>query len=335
MVHHQVAEEALDRACEQWEQSSNIADRPASNNTPCVPEVINEAVEEHREKVSLSTTPGLAMVARSLAQKEALAKPAAIAAMRKEWQSLRDKGVWFESEVGEKEDGIREASEQGVPSQFGHARCLCTEKNGELPENYPSRKVKGRVVFLGSQATNQYFETAAFADLGNSPATREAERVADFYGCCRGNMLQQADANQAYIQADTRRDPCWILLPIDAVVNKDAWRQYRQPVVRLRKAWCGHLDSVTWWDEKMRHKAQEAGFTPMGVEWPTVCLHRALRLLLAVCRRFQDGMSGTWIRAGSFSSNVWTLERSLDRVGISVVTSLSWHPNYRLALTSM
>jgi hypothetical protein len=73
-----------------------------------------------------------------------------------------------------------------------------------------------------------------------------------------------------------------ISLSIDAVVNKAAWRKYRQPLVRLRAALYGHPDSVTWWDEKTHHEAQEAGFVPMCVEWPAMRLHRASRLLLVV-----------------------------------------------------
>ncbi len=231
--------------------------------------------------------------------------------------------------------------------QFGRVRCLCAEKDAELPENQPSRKFKGGVVFLGNQIRNQYFETAAFADLSNSAATLEGARMADFYGRCRGNSSQQADANQACIQADTRGDPCWISLPIDAVVNKDAWCQYRQPVVRLRKALRGHPDSVTWWDEKTHREAQEAGFTPMGVDWPAMCLHRALRLLLVVyvddfntllvvCvddfKKWQ-ALVRTWTKVRRLSSNVSTLEQSLDRADISVATSRSWYPNCRAAST--
>ncbi len=223
---------------EQWEHVGNTVCKFSTSHAPSLPVVVNDAAAEHREKNHPSALQGLAVVARSLAKKEALAKPTAIAAMQKVCQSLRDKGVWCESEAREKEDVIREANEQGVHRQFGHVHCRCAEKNAELPDNHPSRQFKGRVVFPGNQVTNQCFETAAFADLGNSPATLEGARMADLYGWCRGNLLQQAGAHQAYIQADTRGDPCWISLPIDAVVDKGAWRRYRQPVVRLRKALC-------------------------------------------------------------------------------------------------
>jgi hypothetical protein len=60
----------------------------SQSRTVCVPGVVNKAVAEHREKISPSATQCLAMVARSLTKKVALAKPAAIAAMQEEWQSL-------------------------------------------------------------------------------------------------------------------------------------------------------------------------------------------------------------------------------------------------------
>jgi hypothetical protein len=146
---------------------------------------------------------------------------------------------------------MRTSFEKQVSKVFIGSSVTCVACARRRTPSY-RRTIRGGssrgVVFLGDQVTNQYFETAAFAGLGNSPATLEGARMADFYGCCRGNSSQQADANQASVQADTRGDPCWISLPIDAVVNKDAWCQYRQPVVRLREALCGHPGSVTWWD---------------------------------------------------------------------------------------
>ena len=62
--------------------------------------------------------------------------------------------------------------------------------------------MKGRVVFQGNMVTNQSWGAAIFQDLGSSPATMEASRVADMWGCCPVHECMQADAPQAYIQTD-------------------------------------------------------------------------------------------------------------------------------------
>ena len=54
-------------------------------------------------------------------------------------------------------------------------------------------------MLLGNQVKNQSFEAAMFQDLGNSPASFEASRWADFLGCHDGWDAQMADAVQAYI----------------------------------------------------------------------------------------------------------------------------------------
>ena len=87
-----------------------------------------------------------------------------------------------------------EALLEGKERHFGWLFGICVEKNHELPEGDPLRKMKGRVVFQGNQVTNQSWEAAIFQDLGSSPATMEASRVADMWGCCPNHNIMQADA---------------------------------------------------------------------------------------------------------------------------------------------
>eukprot|EP00973_Karenia_brevis_P023770 3277753-Karenia_brevis.AAC.1 len=86
-------------------------------------------------------------------------------------------------------------------------------KNSELPEDDPNRKYKYRVVFLGDRVRTQHFEQALFNDGGSSPATIEAAPCCDAYGCLPGHDIEQADAEQAYIQADMIGAETWIVLP--------------------------------------------------------------------------------------------------------------------------
>ena len=84
---------------------------------------------------------------------------------------------------------------------------------------------------LGNQIKNQTSDAALLQDLGNSAATFEASRWADFLGCLDGWDVQMADAVQAYIQATLRGTPCWIELPAEAVPEdgKERWNQFKRP----------------------------------------------------------------------------------------------------------
>ena len=81
---------------------------------------------------------------------------------------------------------------------------ICAEIGSSLKEGDPNRKCKGRVVCQGNRVVNQYWEAAMLEDLGSSPATLEASRVADIYGSAPWHDCQMADAEQAYIQAELR-----------------------------------------------------------------------------------------------------------------------------------
>eukprot|EP00969_Alexandrium_andersonii_P134934 5969506-Alexandrium_andersonii.AAC.1 len=65
---------------------------------------------------------------------------------------------------------------------MGYLFCICVEKNSELESTSPLRKYKYRVVFQGNRVVDQNYDAAIFQDLGSTPATLEASRVADAYG---------------------------------------------------------------------------------------------------------------------------------------------------------
>ena len=62
--------------------------------------------------------------------------------------------------------------------------------------------MKYRVVFQGNNVFTQNHEIALFQDIGSQPASMEAGKATDAFGCFEGHELQQADAMQAYIQAE-------------------------------------------------------------------------------------------------------------------------------------
>ena len=115
-------------------------------------------------------------------------------------------------------------------------------------------------MFLGNQVTNQFYESASFQDLGNSPATMEAARFADCIGCAPEHTVQIADAIQAYVQADLGGDSCWVTLPPEIAPKDGPWATMRNPVVRLVKALYGHPDSGTFWEKRCDTCVRSVGF---------------------------------------------------------------------------
>ena len=146
---------------------------------------------------------------------------------------------------------------------------IMVEKGSELQKGDPRRKYKYRVVFQGNRVINQNWEAALFQDMGSSPATMEASKIADLWSCIEGHSMQQADAVQAYIQAELKGTATWVSLPPEAWSHapkqvKDWYDKnrgkYNKPVLRLRKALYGHPDSGTFWERHCDTSLQSVGF---------------------------------------------------------------------------
>ena len=239
----------------------------------------------HRTKVPPGGLGGKlfnAMVSRPVGRAEIESNPKAKEAMLKEWKGLRDQEVFDFSMVREYDDVVAEAKKNKKEVHMARVHGICVEKNYQLPEGNPGRKFKGRGVLLGNQVKNQHWEAAFFQDLGNSPASFEASRWADFFGCLPGHSVKLADAIQAYIQAKLKGPLCWVELPTDAWPPEIQYWKFRRPVVRLDKALYGHPDSGTMWEQHCDKKVQEIGFKPIGEEWPSMYFHDELKLLLVI-----------------------------------------------------
>ncbi|WP_288992890.1 hypothetical protein [uncultured Marinobacter sp.] len=225
-----------------------------------------EKKSKHRSKNTPRRFPFNALVARPVTKKEIDRNPKAQAAMDAEWNRLKEKNVWDMSVVRDLKDVAWQAREKGKEIQFGWLFGICVEKNSELPLENKSRKYKGRVVFQGNRVVNQNWDVAVFQDMGNSPATMDASRACDCYGCIPTHTVQCADAEQAYIQADLKGNECWITLPPDQVPAswKKKYPHIRSPVVRLVKALYGHPDSGSFWEEHCDIRVRAQGFEAMG-----------------------------------------------------------------------
>ena len=222
-----------------------------------------------------------ATVTRPVTRKEMINNPKAMEVFMKEWKGLWDQEVFDFSQTREYDDVVNEAKKKGQRVHVARVHGLIYEKNYQLKEDDP-RKFKGRGVLLGDQVKDQNMEAALFQDLGNSPATFDASRWADYYGCLPGNDVQMADAIQAYIQAKLTGTPCWVELPDEAWHPSANRHKYRRPVCRLVKALYGHPDAGTIRKQRCHTAVQKVGFKPLGEEWPSLYFHPEMKLLLVI-----------------------------------------------------
>ena len=106
----------------------------------------------------------------------------------------------------------------------------------------------------GIRSTTKLRNYAIFQDWGRSLATLQAAKVVDFFGCLANHAIEVVDAEQAYIQAETKGDPTWVCLPPGA--RPEWWRKkfpnLRRLVCRLLKALYGHPDADTYWENVTR-----------------------------------------------------------------------------------
>ena len=109
---------------------------PASEqHRPALRELVKQKIRELEFKVAIEL---FASVAR-------LKNPKAKAALDKEWENFKNKGVWDEKRVRECRDAVAEARKT---VHLGRIFKACYEKGSELPESDPRRKFKGRTAFL-------------------------------------------------------------------------------------------------------------------------------------------------------------------------------------------
>ena len=90
-----------------------------------------------------------------------------------EWAKLEKNSVFDMSSVREWHDMQQEARRLGK-TIHGSFATIVVEKNAELSPDDPSRKFKGRTVFLGDQVRDQDAQSAIFVELSSAPAAMEA-----------------------------------------------------------------------------------------------------------------------------------------------------------------
>ena len=246
---------------------------------PRIRELVREKIKELEFKVALEL---FASVARLVSKDEIASNPKAKAALDKEWDNLRNKGVWDEKRVRECRDIVAEARRNGQTVHLGRIFEACYEKGSELPESDPRRKFKGRTVFQGNNVRDENSDHALFNELGSSPASMEAAKLLDAFGSQPGFSKQQADAIQAYIQALFTGVPTWLSLPRNRW-PKDWEKKYWQPMVPMLLALYGHPDSGGIWENHLNSRVVKQGWKQILPDiWHSIFHHQELNCLLVV-----------------------------------------------------
>ena len=246
---------------------------------PQLRELVKEKIKELEFKVALEL---FASVARLVSKDEIASNPKAKAALDKEWENIRNKGVWDEKRVRECRDIVAEARRNGHTVHLGRIFEACYEKGSELPESDPRRKFKGRTVFQGNNVRDENSDHALFNELGSSPASMEAAKLLDAFGSQPGFSKQQADAIQAYIQALFTGVPTWLSLPRNRW-PKDWEKKYWQPMVPMLLALYGHPDSGGIWENHLNSRVVKQGWKQILPDiWHSIFHHQELNCLLVV-----------------------------------------------------
>ena len=213
----------------------------------------------------------------------------AVEAMWKEANNLGKKKTWLLETVRPWRDVAYEARSRGETIHIGEVFGIMVIKNSELQVGDPKRKYKYRLVFSGDRVVNESWQRAMFQDQGSNPASMESGKTIDGFGSLPGHVVQQADAEQAYIQADLQGPTTWVLLPQELwpeewwTWNADGTKsaKYDKPVVVLKKALYGHPDAGTYWEMHLNARLRKVGFVPIP-SWPSCFWHKKLRLYLSV-----------------------------------------------------
>ena len=246
---------------------------------PQLRELVKQKIKELEFKVALEL---FASVARLVTKDEISKNPKAKAALDKEWQNLKNKGVWDEARVRECRDKVSEARRKGETVHLGRIFEACYEKGSELPETDPRRKFKGRTVFQGNNMRDENSDHALFNELGSSPASMEAAKLLDAFGSQPGFSKAQADAIQAYIQALFTGVPTWLSLPRNRW-PKDWEKKYWQPMVPMLLALYGHPDSGGIWEQHLNSRVEKQGWKQVLPDiWHSIFHHQEYNCLLVV-----------------------------------------------------
>ncbi|CAE8725927.1 unnamed protein product, partial [Polarella glacialis] len=257
-----------------------------------MPRDTSDKNNNHREKLGISDQPFNAFVGRLLKNSEIKSDPAAQAAILTELGKLRAAGAWCESTVTEwglvRDNAVR----SGKKVHVGRLHAIAAEKGSELPLGHPERKMKGRIVFLGNNVRDEDGQLQGCA-------TPSASSV---------DTIEQADAEQAYIQSPLGGTETYIRLPKE--LQPDSWKHMRDPVCKLVMSLYGHPDAGGFWQAHCKNALESVGFIEVSESWQSLFYHPELKVMMAVY--VDDFKASGPVEA---LKKAWTLARSKIRTG--------------------
>jgi len=281
---------AVAAACEEMDYDVVFPAMPVTSK----PKDIKKA---HRERIHQESAFNV-MVARPVTKQEMESTQKGRDAIAKEWGGHRDKKTWDESTVREWEDVKAEtkaknvkAGKEVVKTHVASLMEVDVEKNSELPDEDPRKKMKCRVVYRGDATKDEMGMAAIFNELGSAPATMEATKAADTYGLFEGHTTQTSDAEMAYTQAKLattlkQADGSIVALETWVRLPKARWPpqwhgKFKDPVVRLVLALYGHPDAGGCWEQHCNKAMTELGWIPIP-EWQSSFFHPKLKLMVTI-----------------------------------------------------
>ena len=202
------------------------------------------------------TSPDIAaMVTKLLSRSEMLASSEALQAIKEEADGLGNAGVWDLSAVREQGEVAAEARRTHTKVHFGQLMTIASFKFFELAKHL--QKVKGRIVYRGDCARDEYGAAAVYQELGANPTSVQGLNNCLAYGSLPGHKTTAADAVKAYIQALLRsQHQTWISLPPE--LRPKWWKEkFIKRVVLLVKALYGHPDAGGLWEQHFKKILKE------------------------------------------------------------------------------
>ena len=220
---------------------------------------------------------------------QAVKRPAAKAAVDKEWENLEKIPAWDLTKVTSKKEMIGEARAKGAKVHVASLMDICHLKNAELEAKH--QKYKGRVVLRGDIVKDDSGSYAVFTEQGSPASQMTAANVMDIISRLPGCAGQATDAVSAKTQVkmedahkiiENSISECpdiWIRPPQHRWPK--SWSSVEDPVVPLERSLYGHPLAGLLWERQFEKILLKHGWEKIP-NWKCLFVHREKGLFLSV-----------------------------------------------------
>jgi hypothetical protein len=128
----------------------------------------------------------------------------------------KGRGTWDVASVREEASVLKESRDNGTTVHTAYGCILLYEKGSELPDGHEDRKTKARIVLLGNDVKDAWFQEAEMEGLGSAPPAMEDNRALDVKSLQPGYTQSDSDAESAYLQESLKsKYVTWIHPPVE------------------------------------------------------------------------------------------------------------------------